>query len=111
MLAFFVVSACVCVFRIFFWLYGRLQNLIAPCRLANAGGGFSGKWRGVFCIALLWGYFRGEAFFLEVVMRDGEMVWIGKGGRHGFGVERRGRLGCNFFFFARARQGEFRDVV
>lgn len=51
----FLVSACVCVFRIFLWLYGRLQNLIAPCRLANAGGGFPGKWRGFSCIALLWG--------------------------------------------------------
>lgn len=38
-------------------------------------------------------------------MRDGEMVWIGKGGRHGFGVERRGRLGCNFFFCARETRG------
>lgn len=33
------------------------------------------------------------------------MVWIGKGGRHGFGVERRGRLGCNSLFFcARERR-------
>lgn len=63
--SFFCSAACICVFRIFLWLYGRLQNLIAPYWLASAGGGFF--WGGIgweragFCIALLWWYSRGEA--------------------------------------------------